>query len=211
MNSLLVTVALFALAIISKLSYAGIIVLMALESCNIPIPSELIMPFAGYLVSQGGMNIHIAAFCGAIGCVIGSLASYALGYYGGRPILEKYGKYLLLTRHDLELGDSLFLKYGDKIALASRVLPIVRTFISFPAGVARMNLAKFAAYTFIGSLIWSYLLAFIGEKIGKNQALLIPYFHKFDLVIEILIVLGVLYYIYSHVKKLKAETETKPE
>src|SRR5579872_788341 len=133
MNHLFPAVASFVLLLMTKLSYIGIIVLMSLESCNIPIPSELIMPVAGYLAYQGKINLIIAAFAGAIGCVLGSLLSYYLGYVGGRPFLEKYGKYFLLTKEDLDLGDRLFAKYGDKIAFVSRLIPIVRTFISFPA------------------------------------------------------------------------------
>ncbi len=193
----------FILFIITHLSYLGLIFLMAIESANIPLPSELIMPFAGFLVYQGKMNIHLAAFAGATGCVIGSVVSYYLGYYGGRPFLEKYGKYILLTRHDLDLGERLFAKHGDKIAFISRILPIIRTFISFPAGVVKMNIKKFLIYSFVGSLLWSYLLVFIGEKIGSHQDVIAAYFHKFDVLIGVILVFAVVAYIYRHVKQLR--------
>lgn len=201
LNKILLGVSGFILLVIGKLSYGGIVLLMGIESANIPLPSELIMPFAGYLVSQGKLNMHIAAFAGAIGCVIGSIGSYYLGYYGGRPFVEKYGKYFLLSSHDIEFGDRLFAKYGDKIAFISRVLPIIRTFISFPAGMSRMSKKKFILYSFVGSLLWSYLLVFIGEKIGKNQQILSQYFHKFDLVIELVILFALAIYLYTHIRK----------
>ena len=190
------------IAFITKFSYLAIIFLMTLESCNLPIPSELIMPTAGYLVFLGKININIAAFAGAFGCVLGSLLSYAIGYWGGRPFVNKYGKYLLIQEEDVVTGEKLFAKYGSLVALVSRLLPIVRTFISFPAGMLKMDIKKFIVYTFIGSLAWSYLLLFIGIKIGDNEKILSAYFHKFDILIIILIILAIALYIYRHVKRM---------
>src|SRR6476661_3025767 len=146
-------------ATISTLGYSGIVLLMAIESACIPLPSEIIMPFSGYLVSTGQMNLWAVAVAGAVGCVLGSLIAYWVGMYGGRPLIERYGRYILLSRHDLDLADRWFAKYGEMIVFVSRLLPAIRTFIASPAGVARMNLTKFIIYTFAGSLPWCLGLA----------------------------------------------------
>src|SRR6202795_4806430 len=137
---------------ISALGYSGVVLLMAIESACIRLPSEIIMPFSGYLVSTGHMNLWGVGFAGAFGCVLGSLVAYWVGMYGGRPLIEKYGRYILLSSHDLDLADRWFDRFGEVIVFASRLLPAVRTFIAFPAGVARMNIKKFVIYTFAGSL-----------------------------------------------------------
>src|SRR5207302_1316298 len=140
----------FIIATISTLGYAGIVLLMAIESACIPLPSEIIMPFSGYLVYTGRFNIWLVSVAGAFGCVVGSLVAYWVGMYGGRPFIEKYGRYVLISHHDLNLADRWFARYGEVIVFASRLLPVVRTFIAFPAGVARMNLTRFTVYTFLG-------------------------------------------------------------
>src|SRR5215471_3594586 len=132
--------------IISTLGYGGVVLLMAIESACIPLPSEIIMPFAGYLVSIGQLNLWLVAVAGAVGCVLGSLVAYWVGMYGGRPLIEKYGRYILISRHDLDLADRWFNRHGEIIVFTSRLLPVIRTFIAFPAGVARMNLARFVVY-----------------------------------------------------------------
>src|ERR1041384_4980332 len=137
----------FIVATISTLGYAGIVLLMAIESACIPLPSEIIMPFSGYLVYTGRFNIWLVAVAGAFGCVVGSLAAYLVGMYGGRPPIEKYGKFVLVSRHDLDLADRWFDRFGEVIVFVSRLLPAIRTFIAFPAGIARMNLKKFVIYT----------------------------------------------------------------
>ncbi|HZE63098.1 MAG TPA: DedA family protein, partial [Pyrinomonadaceae bacterium] len=155
-------------AIISTLGYSGIVLLMAIESACIPLPSEIIMPFSGYLVSTGQMNLWVVAFAGAVGCVLGSLVAYWVGMKGGRPLIEKYGRYVLVSRHDLDLADRWFEKRGEIIVFVSRMLPAIRTFIAFPAGVARMNLKRFVIYTFAGSFPWCLGLAYIGQKLGEK-------------------------------------------
>src|SRR2546426_2848260 len=135
----------FIVATISTLGYAGIVLLMAIESACIPLPSEIIMPFSGYLVYTGRLNLWIVSIAGAFGCVVGSLVAYWVGMYGGRPVIEKYGKYFLVSRHDLDLADRWFARRGELIIFLSRMLPAIRTFIAFPAGVARMNLTRFVA------------------------------------------------------------------
>jgi len=193
----------FIVATISTLGYSGIVLLMAIESACIPLPSEIIMPFSGYLVSRGEMNLWGVGVAGAVGCVLGSLVAYGVGMYGGRPLIEKYGKYILLSRHDLDLADRWFSKYGEAIVFVSRLLPAIRTFIAFPAGVARMNLTRFVIYTFAGSLPWCIGLAYVGQKLGEKwdkDPTLKTWFHRFDFVIGIVIVIAVAWWIWRHVK-----------
>jgi len=193
----------FIIATISTLGYAGIVLLMAIESACIPLPSEIIMPFSGYLVYTGRFNIWLVSVAGAFGCVVGSLVAYWIGMYGGRPLIEKYGKYILVSNHDLDLADRWFDRFGEVIVFVSRLLPAIRTFIAFPAGVARMNLKKFIIYTFAGSLPWCLGLAYVGQKLGEKwdkDPRLKTLFHRFDFVIAILIVLAVTWWIWRHVR-----------
>jgi membrane protein DedA with SNARE-associated domain len=179
--------------------YLGIVVMMAIESANIPLPSEAIMPAAGILVQQGKMNLHLAALAGAVGCLVGSIPSYLLGFYGGRPLLEKHGRWLLLKERDLELAETWANRYGDITFFVCRILPIVRTFISFPAGVLKANFITFCIFTFVGSLIWCYFLVYVGIKFGENMQLFVAEWHKFDFAIAIIVLAGLLYYLYHHV------------
>jgi membrane protein DedA with SNARE-associated domain len=180
--------------------YMGVIVMMAIESANIPLPSEAIMPTAGLLVQQHKMNIHLAALSGAIGCLIGSIPSYLLGMYGGRPFIESHGRWFLLKTKDLERADSWVDKYGDATFFVCRMLPVVRTFISFPAGVLKAHFGMFCAFTFIGSLIWCYFLTWVGIKFGENMEIFTSLWHKFDLAIVLVVVAGFAYYLYHHLK-----------
>lgn len=193
----------FIVATISTLGYSGIVLLMAIESACIPLPSEIIMPFSGYLVSRGEMNLWAVGIAGAVGCVVGSIVAYYVGMYGGRPFIEKYGRYILLSRHDLDLADRWFAKYGEAIVFISRLLPAVRTFIAFPAGVARMNMTRFVIYTFAGSLPWCLGLAYVGQKLGEQwdkDDTLKTWFHRFDFVIGIVGVLAVSWWVWRHIK-----------
>ena len=193
----------FIVATISALGYAGVILLMAIESACIPLPSEIIMPFSGYLVYTGRFNLWLVAVAGAVGCVVGSMAAYWVGMYGGRPLIERYGRYVLVSRHDLDLADRWFNKYGEVIVFASRLLPVVRTFIAFPAGVARMKMSRFIIYTFLGSLPWCIGLAYVGQLLGeqwdKNETLK-SWFHRFDFVIGLLILAGAVWWVWRHLK-----------
>lgn len=179
--------------------YLGIVAMMAIESANIPLPSEAIMPAAGILVQQHRLNLHLAALSGAFGSLVGSIPSYLLGLYGGRPFLQKYGRWLLLKEHDLELAESWVRKYGNGAFFICRILPVVRTFISFPAGVLKAPFAIFCLLTFLGSWIWCYLLAYAGVKFGENLPMFIRLWHKFDLAIVVLLLLGFSYYLYRHI------------
>jgi membrane protein DedA with SNARE-associated domain len=186
---------------VASWGYPGIIIMMAIESANIPLPSEAIMPTAGLLVQQGKMNIHLAALAGAIGCVLGSIPSYLLGLYGGRPFVESHGKWFLLKEKDLETADKWVKRWGDWAFFVCRMLPVVRTFISFPAGVLKANFAMFSLFTFVGSLIWCYFLTWVGIKFGENMEVFSAYWHKFDLAIVAVVVLGFAYYVYHHLKR----------
>ena len=197
-------------AVISTLGYSGIVLLMAIESACIPLPSEIIMPFAGYLVSTGQMNIWFVALAGAIGCVLGSLVAYWVGMKGGRPLIEKYGRYVLVSKHDLDLADRWFSKYGEAIIFTSRLLPAIRTFIAFPAGVARMDLKRFVIYTFAGSLPWCLGLAYVGQLLGEKwnkDDTLKTWFHRFDFLIGIAAVILVGWWIWRHVGHLRKERQ----
>jgi membrane protein DedA with SNARE-associated domain len=185
---------------VASWGYAGVVIMMAIESCNIPLPSEAIMPTAGILVHQGKMNIHLAALAGALGCLIGSIPSYFLGLYGGRPFLEKFGRLFLLKAKDLEMADGWVNRYGDITFFVSRMLPVVRTFISFPAGVLKAHFAIFCAFTFIGSLIWCYFLTYVGIKFGENMEMFTAVWHKFDLAIVVGVVCLGGFYLYHHLK-----------
>ena len=182
----------------SSLGYGGVLLLMAIESACIPFPSEIIMPLAGYLAYMGRFNIYMAATVGALGCNVGSLLAYEVGSYGGRPLVEKYGRYVLLKAHDLEITDRLFHKYGEITILLSRMLPVIRTFIALPAGIARMPRAKFHLYTFVGSWPWCFLLAYAGMKLAQRWDTLGKYFHEFDKVIAAIIVAGVVWFVWTH-------------
>ncbi len=198
----------FIVATISTLGYAGIVLLMAIESACIPLPSEIIMPFSGYLVYTGRFNLWLVSVAGAFGCVVGSMVAYWVGMYGGRPVIEKYGKFVLISRHDLDLADRWFARFGEVIVFASRLLPVVRTFIAFPAGVARMDLKKFVIYTFAGSLPWCLGLAYVGQKLGEQwdkDPRLKTLFHRFDFVIGILLVLAVALWVWRHVRHARGE------
>jgi len=193
----------FVIATIGKTGYSGIFFLMFVESCGILMPSEVIMPFSGFLVADGRMNFWAVVFIGVFGNLFGSLLAYYIGYKGGRPLIEKYGKYILITKHDLNLADRWFNKHGELTVLFGRILPVVRTFISFPAGIAKMNLQKFAIYTFLGALPWCILFTYLGVKMGSNWELIRAKLHNFDLAIGLAIVILVGLYIFRHIKHLK--------
>jgi membrane protein DedA with SNARE-associated domain len=197
------------IATISAIGYAGIALLMAIESACIPLPSEIIMPFSGYLVSTGRFDLLLVATAGAIGCNIGSTIAYAVGYYGGRPLVEKWGSYILVSRRDLERVDRFFARFGSITVFVSRLLPVVRTFIALPAGIARMPQGKFQLYTFIGSWPWCFGLAFAGAKLGdrwNSDPELRDLFHRFDeLIIGALLVLIVWYVVRHWRHRLRTE------
>lgn len=174
---------------------------MALESACLPVPSEVVMPFSGYLASIGRFSLWGAALVATFGNLIGSLLAYWVGYYGGRPLAQKYGEYLFIKNSDLERAEKWFEKYGSKTVFFSRLLPVVRTFISLPVGIARMDIKKFVLYTFAGSLPWNLALTYLGLAMGQNWKILEVYFHQFDILIGSVIIGGGLWWILSHFKK----------
>jgi membrane protein DedA with SNARE-associated domain len=186
--------------VISAFGYGGVFLWMTLESACIPIPSEAIMPFAGKAIADGQFNIHALAFDGAAANLFGSVIAYWVGARGGRPFVEKYGKYLLIRRHDVDIADNWFARHGEATVFWTRMMPVVRTFISLPAGISRMNFGKFCAFTFIGALPWCYLLTWAGMKLGENWSHVSVWLHKADaLVLGVLIVLAALW-IYRHTR-----------
>lgn len=184
--------------LVAATGYAGIAILMAIESACIPLPSELIMPFAGYLVFQGTMKLLWVATAGAIGCNLGSLIAYEIGCYGGRPLVERYGRWILMGRRELDWADRFFDRWGEMAVFIARLLPVIRTFIALPAGVARMPRTKFHIYTFLGSWPWCLALAWFGMKLGENWRTLGQYFRRMDAVIGVLLMTGVVWFIWSH-------------
>jgi len=209
LEKIIVPLAGFIVAVISRGGYLGVVVLMGIESACIPLPSEIIMPFAGYLAFTGRFNIWWAATAGAIGCNVGSIVAYELGYYGGRPLVEKYGSYIWLTHHDLDMADRFFNRFGSAAVFIARLLPVVRTFIALPAGVARMGRVRFHIYTFVGSWPWCLVLAWIGMKLGEQwnkDPRLKQWFHRLDAVIVALFLVAVIWFVWSHWKdRVKAE------
>lgn len=202
-ESILSVVSNFIINFISDTGYLGITVLMAIESAAIPVPSEIIMPFSGYLVSQGNFNFWLVSLWGTLGNVFGSIIAYYIGFWGGRPLIEKYGKYIFIRKHELDRADNWFNRYGQSTVFFSRLLPAVRTFISLPAGIAKMKIEKFIFYTFVGSLPWVVGLTYIGYKLGGEWESIRRYFHRLDLVIGVIAV-GLVW--WWMVIKLKTKT-----
>ncbi|MBV9711634.1 MAG: DedA family protein [Ktedonobacteraceae bacterium] len=193
----------------------GIVVAMAIESCCIPLPSEIVMPIAGILISQATvqkhlpgtspsfplwLNLVLVALAGSLGCLIGSMAAYGIGYAGGRPLMLKYGRYVLISQHDADKADRFFQRWGSATAFFSRLLPVVRTYISLPAGITKMPFGKFCLYTFLGSFPWCLLLAYIGTVLGNNLDKLSPIFHDLDVVILVAVVILVVLYVWRHIR-----------
>jgi membrane protein DedA with SNARE-associated domain len=188
------------IATIGLLGYGGVFVLMVVESCGIPMPSEVIMPFSGFLVAQGTLNFWWVVFLGTFGNLVGSMLAYWIGMRGGRPLIEKYGKYLLISKHDLDIADRWFTKYGQLTVFFGRLLPVVRTYISFPAGIAKMDFKKFCFYTFIGAFPWCLLFAWLGVKMGNNWDLIREKLHNFDMAMLALVIAAVGWYVFRHLK-----------
>ena len=206
LEKIIATLATFTIGVISAGGYWGIALLMAIESACIPLPSEIIMPFAGYLVSTGELNLYWAATAGAIGCNLGSIVAYEIGKRGGRPLAERWGRYLLIGAGELDAADRFFHRWGAAAILLGRMLPIIRTFIAFPAGVARMKLIPFHIYTFLGSWPWCFLLAWIGMKLGaawNSDPRAKAIYHQLELVIAITIIAAVVFFVWHRVRGLR--------
>jgi membrane protein DedA with SNARE-associated domain len=205
-EKILATLATFTIWVISSGGYVGIALLMAIESACIPLPSEIIMPFAGYLVSVGRFNLYWAATAGAIGCNLGSIVAYEVGKRGGRPLAERWGRYVLIGPGELDTADRFFKRFGSIAVLIGRLLPVIRSFIAFPAGVARMPLVPFHLYTFLGSWPWCFGLAWVGMKLGdkwNSDPRVKAAFHSADLVIGLVVIAAIAFYIWHRVRGLK--------
>jgi membrane protein DedA with SNARE-associated domain len=192
----------------TTMGWPGVVVIMGLESANIPIPSEVTMPLAGWMLAeaQGRSQLYAllaGGFYGALGCTLGSVASYYLGAWGGRPLLEKYGRYILISQHDIEWADRWFERWGEPTAFFSRLLPIVRTFISLPAGVARMPFWRFTAYTFVGSFIWCSALAWGGYLFGARWEQLRAMMRPFDIPIAIALLALFIWFLKHHIERAR--------
>ncbi|HLZ10034.1 MAG TPA: DedA family protein [Chloroflexota bacterium] len=210
-----IEVQLFALfeGLYLTIGYTGVVIAMAIESACVPLPSEIILPMAGWMVYRGDFTILGATLAGTLGSVIGSSIAYWVGYFGGRPLLERYGRYILIRRHDIDVADRWFARYGEISIFFSRLLPVVRTFISLPAGIARMHFGRFIVFTTLGSLPWCLALVYAGKVVGDNRTAVYGTLHQFDYVIAALIVAAVAWYVYRHVSGalVGEETNTRVE
>ncbi len=185
---------------IAAMGYWGVGIGMAIESANIPLPSEVILPFGGYLASTGRLEFYRVVMAGTVGGTVGSALSYYLGLWGGRPFLIRYGRYFGFSMKHLEMADRWFERYGEATVFFTRLMPIIRTFISLPAGISGMNFKRFLVYTFLGSLPWSLLLVYIGFKLGQNWKAIEPWFHRLDIVV-VLGIAAVIFYFWRARKK----------
>jgi membrane protein DedA with SNARE-associated domain len=200
---IITALAAFIISVISAGGYAGVALLMAIESACIPLPSEIIMPFAGFLVHTGQLKLFWVATAGAIGCNLGSIPPYWVGRWGGRPAVERFGRFILLSTHDLDIAEHFFQKFGGVTVLIGRLLPVVRTFIALPAGIARMPQLRFHLFTFVGSWPWCYALAYVGMKLGdkwETDPRFKAIFHRFHLGVEIVLVAGIVWFVWTHLK-----------
>jgi membrane protein DedA with SNARE-associated domain len=208
LNTLIESLTHFINTLYATTGLVGIIAAMAIESCLIPLPSEIVMPLAGIMIQQHKIlagvplpvSLILVGLAGSLGCLLGSLAAYYIGYKGGRPLILKYGRYVLISQHDADKADEFFLRWGSATAFFSRLLPVVRTYISLPAGISKMPLLKFSIYTFLGSFPWCVLLAYVGTVLGNNLSVLSPIFHTFDVVIIVVLVVLVILYVWRHIR-----------
>lgn len=192
---------LIATKTISLLGYFGVFILMAMESMVFPVPSEAVMPFAGFLIAEGKFSFILVLISSSLGSIFGSLISYYIGKFGGRPLLLKYGKFFLLNEHHLNITEKFFRKSGEKTILISRFIPVVRHLISIPAGMAKMNIKKFLVYTTMGATIWNMFLLYFGFKLKENWELIHKYSKELDYVMIAILIIGIIYFIYKRIKK----------
>lgn len=213
MHSIVATLAHFIEAFISAAGYGGVLLLMAIESACIPLPSEIIMPFAGYLVHTGRLSLIGVATAGALGCNLGSLVSWYIGAWGGRPFIHRYGRFVLLNQHDLDRADHFFKRYGGITVFVGRLLPIIRTFIALPAGISRMPHLRFHLYTFLGSWPWCFVLAWAGMRLGQawdTDPRFKATFHRLHLGMELILLAAFIWFVWSHWRHRIRADENRP-
>ena len=186
-------------ALYRSVGYAGVLVAMAIESACIPLPSEIVLPLAGWMVSRGEFDFWLASIAGTLGCTVGSAVAYWVGALGGRPLLLRYGRYILISPHEIEIADRWFARYGEAAIFFSRLLPVIRTFISLPAGIARMHFVRFLVYTTLGSFPWSVGLVYAGKLLGDNWVQVRSVLHNVDYLIVVVILAAVAFYVYRRV------------
>ncbi len=203
-SEIILYIAKLAITIISTLGYFGIFFLMLLESMIFPIPSELVMPFAGFLISQGKFTFLYVLIFSSLGSLAGSLISYYIGKYGGNKLVVRFGKYLLLDTSDLKKTEGWFKKRGKKTIFIGRFIPVVRHLISIPAGMAKMNIKKFCLFTLLGATIWNMFLAYLGYLLGENWDKIKNYTEPLSIIISIILIIIIIYFIYHHIKKKKS-------
>lgn len=209
LDHIISALAAWIVAVISNTGYFGVLILMAIESACIPLPSEVIMPFAGYLVSIGQLSLVGAATAGALGCNLGSTVAYYVAAKGGRPAFERWGDYVLVSAHELDRAEKFFAHYGSATVFFGRLLPVIRTFIAFPAGLARMPMLKFQIYTFIGSWPWCFALAYVGYVLGarwNSDETFRRLFHQFDAVIAVVVLAAFLWFVWSRWRERRAKS-----
>ncbi|MGZ4908880.1 MAG: DedA family protein [Halobacteriota archaeon] len=202
------TIRTFIITTIEQLGYAGVFVAMLLESAGVPLPSEVIMPFAGYVAWDGKLTLIGVTIAGTLGCLAGSLVLYFVGAYGGRPLLDRYGKYVLIRKSELDRADRWFAKHGEITVLVSRVLPIVRSFFSLPAGMTHMNITKFSLYTTLGSFLWCLALAYVGFFLGPSWSDVVRLLRYFNIIVIIGIVVLIGYLVYNR-KRIAARMQSR--
>jgi membrane protein DedA with SNARE-associated domain len=195
----------FVQNVIASFGLFGVGLLMGIESCGIPLPSEVILPFSGSLVSNGQLSFWPVVIASTIGCVIGSLPLYWIGKYVGRDLILKYGKYVLLTKKEVDLCDRIFQKYGWWATFFGRLLPGIRTYIALPAGVGKMPIITFIIASAVGSFLWSIPLTYVGVYLGDNWHNISPYMHKFDAVIVVVLAVIIVWFLWHRIKQIRSE------
>ncbi len=205
MDVIISTLVSFVVSVIDNAGYAGIFLLMTLEGSFLPVPSEIILPFSGFLVSEGRFSLWIVALIGAVANIVGTMITYSLSRYVGLPFLYKYGRYVLVTRHDIDMAHRLFARFGAPIVFVSRLIPGIRGFVPIPAGVAEMSIPRFVTYVFVGSFLWSLFLTYVGVLIGENWEVVQEYIKPIEIILFILVIMGAAWWIYRHVKIIKRE------
>jgi len=190
-------------SVVGLVGHAGTFSLMILTACGIPFPSEVTMPFSGFAVAEGKLIFFWVIVAGVLGDLTGALLAYWIGFRGGRPLVERYGKYILLSKHDLDTADRWFKNYGSITTFFGRMIPIIRTYISFPAGIAKMDVKKFALFTVLGAIPWLTFLTYMGTIMGENWEQIRDCLQSVDLAVGVFIVLFITWYIWRHIKHSK--------